>query len=222
MLRGFSGSREAAVGLVVANLVPLVGVLFYGWNAHSILVVYWLESGVVGVESVLKILRAAGEDDPEELPHMQLNERSVRGFVGRSNRKIAGFFVSHYGGFWLAHGVFVLIFPAAVEMPRASLRVIPLALVGLAVYHALSFRLNYVDGREFERTGPVTQMIEPYKRVFVLHLTVVLGFFAIGAVGASVSALAVMVLTKTVLDFWGHWREHERASDREPGPTVPA
>lgn len=218
MRRTFSGSRVAGAGLVVANLVPLVGVLFYGWNAHTILVVYWLESGVVGVESIPKIRRADGEDDPEELPSMSFNDRSVKSFVGDPNSDIAGFFASHYGGFWLVHGVFVFVFPLAVTSEAASLEVIPLALFGLVVYHAVSYRLNYVEGREFERTGPVTQMIEPYRRVLVLHVTIVLGFFAIGTLGAPAFALAVMVLAKTVLDFWGHWREHERARNR-PVPT---
>lgn len=33
----------ASVG--VSNLVPLVGVLFFGWDLPSILVMYWIETG---------------------------------------------------------------------------------------------------------------------------------------------------------------------------------
>lgn len=220
MRRSFAGSRTAAIGLVVANLIPLFGVLFGGWNAHSLLVVYWLESAVVGVESLFKILRAKGDDHPEELPQMSFNDTSVNAFVGQAKRAIASFFVFHYGMFWLVHGVFVLLFPGIGGMDPVSLGVVPLAAAGLVLYHALSYHLNYIGGREYERTGPVTQMVEPYKRVFVLHLTILLGFFGIALVGAPVGALAVMVLVKTALDFWGHWREHERARER-PIPTPP-
>ena len=106
-----SGPRMTAGTLIVANAVPLVGVLAFGWGLHSLLVIYWVESAVVGTASVAKILRAEGEDDPTELPSMKFNDRSVGSFVGESNRRIATFFVSHYGVFWLVHGLFVGIFP---------------------------------------------------------------------------------------------------------------
>ncbi len=49
-----------AVLLVAFNLIPLAGVLWFGWDLFSILVLYWLESGVVGVVNVLRIARAQG------------------------------------------------------------------------------------------------------------------------------------------------------------------
>ncbi|MFC4549214.1 MULTISPECIES: DUF6498-containing protein [Halorussus] len=57
------GSSPFAVGaLVVANFVPLVGVLWWGWSVFEVLVLYWVESGVVGAYNVPKILLAAGDD----------------------------------------------------------------------------------------------------------------------------------------------------------------
>ena len=57
-------SYGALVALIVANLIPLVGVLFLGWSVWNILVIYWLENGIVGVFNVLKMSTAAGEDAP--------------------------------------------------------------------------------------------------------------------------------------------------------------
>ena len=34
------------------NLVPLVGVLFLGWNVYTLLVLYWAENGIVGALNV--------------------------------------------------------------------------------------------------------------------------------------------------------------------------
>lgn len=209
--------RTTAAGLLLANAVPLIGVVALGWNLHSLLVGYWLESGAVGVASVAKIRRAEGEDDRAELPSIALNDRPVEWFLGRSNRRIATFFAGHYGSFWLVHGLFVLVLPAAFpDQSPASLPVVALAAVSLAAYHAVSYRINYVGQAEYEHSGPVTLMIEPYRRVLVLHLTVVFGAFAIAWIGAPVGALVVMVLVKTVLDLRGHWREHDRAQQRAP------
>ena len=51
-------SVGAVVALVAANAIPLAGVLWFGWNVWTILIVYWLENGIVGVYNVLKMLKA--------------------------------------------------------------------------------------------------------------------------------------------------------------------
>lgn len=234
---------QVTAGLVVANLVPLVGVVAFGWNLHSLLVLYWLESGVVGIESVAKILRAEGEDDPEELSSMRFEGRSgefvvvpelqealagvgmihseqfVESFRWESNRSIARFFVSHYGIFWLVHGVVLLAVLALDGIAPAAPRPVAVGTLGLVSYHVVSYMLNYVDAGEYEHTGPVTQMVEPYRRVLVMHVTIVFGGLLIALLGAPVSLLAVMVLLKLLLDLRGHWKEHDRARRREPTPT---
>ena len=216
MHSSWSGPRVAAAGLVLANLVPLFGIVAFGWTLHSLLVVYWLESGVVGAAYVAKIRRAEGEDDPEELPSWELNGRSADSFVGTSNGRIATFFLGHYGVFWAFHGLFVLYgFPDEFPgLEPASPRVVAVAAVSLAGYHAVSYWLNYLGQREYERNGPVTLMVEPYSRVFVLHVTIVLGAIPIQLFGAPAGALVVMVLVKTYFDLEAHRREHERARRR--------
>lgn len=211
-----SGTQTAAVGLVAANLVPLVGVLAFGWTLHSLLVAYWLESGAIGAAYIAKIRRAEGVDDPSAIPDWEFNGKSASSFVGASNAAVARFFAGHYGLFWGAHGLFVVIFYPA-EFPTlqpAGPSAVVVAAIGLAIYHAVSYRINYIDGGEYERNGPVTLMIEPYSRVFVLHVTIVIGAIPISWFGAPAGAVAVMVLVKTIFDYRAHKREHERARSR--------
>ncbi len=58
-----SGS-SARVGpqllLIAANLVPLVGVLFLGWDLLSILLLYWLETLLMSIFAMLRVLRQSG------------------------------------------------------------------------------------------------------------------------------------------------------------------
>lgn len=107
-----NSSTAAAVTLVLANLVPLAGVLFFGWNVWTIVIVYWLENGVVGIVNVFKIRRAAG---PYELGNtrMTLNGRPVD---ASSTAGLLSFFALHYGLFWVVHGVFVLTLPIFAAM----------------------------------------------------------------------------------------------------------
>jgi hypothetical protein len=46
--------------LVLANLMPLGGVLLLGWDPGALLFVYWLESAVVGFFNVIKMAQAEG------------------------------------------------------------------------------------------------------------------------------------------------------------------
>ena len=105
-----TSSVGAVVALVVANAIPLVGVLFLGWNVWNILVVYWLENGVVGAFNVLKMARAEGSGDGMGLT---MNGRLVTG-VARAT--LIPFFVIHYGLFWFVHGIFVLTLPLFTGM----------------------------------------------------------------------------------------------------------
>ena len=64
-----AGAAQAAVGdrfreyvvpfvlTVIANLVPVCGALFWGWNAVTILLTYWIETIVVALFCVLKMRR---------------------------------------------------------------------------------------------------------------------------------------------------------------------
>ena len=65
-----TASTRSAVLLVAANLIPLVGVLFFGWSLWTILVLYWVENGIVGFWNVPRIMLAQGAAVPRVLPQM--------------------------------------------------------------------------------------------------------------------------------------------------------
>src|SRR5437899_11071768 len=57
---GVTGLRvsPSALVLVAANLVPLAGVLFFGWSVFSTLLLFWVENVIVGAFNVLRMLVA--------------------------------------------------------------------------------------------------------------------------------------------------------------------
>jgi hypothetical protein len=65
--RRTTASRSVAA-LLVANAIPLIGVLFFGWSLLTILVIYWLENGIVGFWNVPRILLAQGSAVPSLPP----------------------------------------------------------------------------------------------------------------------------------------------------------
>lgn len=236
-----SSSSGIAVGLlVVVNLVPLAGVLWWGWDLWSILVLYWVENGIVGVVNVMKILLAEGP----MLGTGALGLASGIGGLGIGGRiGVALFFCVHYGIFWIGHGLFVLVFLPLItgfadfgltpELPGNTVPFMPFQLsvapdwslvwaaaAGLALSHGTSFVLNYVGRREYRTTSPAALMAAPYGRVVVLHLTIIFGAFVVVAIGSPVGALVVLVALKTLLDVAFHLREHRSVALTDPLPVA--
>src|SRR5687767_8576128 len=80
--------------LIAANVVPLVGVLFWGWDVFPLLLLFWVENVVIGALNVLKMLLA----DPEDAA------------LWAGKLFMVPFFCVHYGIFTSVHGAFVLSF----------------------------------------------------------------------------------------------------------------
>ena len=207
-------SVGAVVALVLANAIPLAGVLWFGWNVWTILIVYWLENGIVGVYNVLKMRKAEAPPDPDG-GSMRLNGRPVD---SGSTPALITFFVIHYGMFWLVHGIFVLTLPLFGMMAGDDVDLtsgldpvtIVVALIALTISHGVSYYVNFLRAGEYRRVSAAGQMFAPYGRLVVLHVTIILGGMAIAVTGAPEAAVAILVILKTVLDVGFHLAEHRR------------
>jgi len=228
----FGGNLLSVVGLIAVNLLPLIGVVFWGWSLMMVLVLYWLESGIVGVINVFKIARAEGgvDDPPVEVSGNRITIRlsGVASTMGKG--PIIGFFVLHYGIFWAVHGVFVFLMPLFAGLSNPAIDPTspgfglgpmdfgPLPLDGLvlaagllAASHVMSYFVNYIGRGEYLRATPAGQMMSVYGRVVVLHVTIILGAVVIGAFGTPIAALVLLVGLKTLIDLALHVLEHRRA-----------
>lgn len=47
--------NASVVVLILANLIPLVGVLFWDWSVFEVVVLYWLENVIIGGIYILKM-----------------------------------------------------------------------------------------------------------------------------------------------------------------------
>ena len=207
-------SRLALAALVAANLVPLLGVAALGWGVYDVMLIYWLENGVVGVYTLARMATA--------------------GRAPLATVVMGPFFVVHYGLFWLVHGVFVVTLfgptgPFVGSVPTAASNgpspafALPIigevpwaagagwALAGLLLSHGVSFVQNWLLGGERDGVDPREIMARPYGRVMVLHLTLLGGGFVVSALGAPLLALVLMVALKIGVDAAAHLRSHDAA-----------
>lgn len=232
-----TSTTSSAIVLVAFNLIPLAGVLFWGWNVATLLVLYWVENGIVGILNVPKILLARGPAEPG------VGALRINGRASTSNVGAAMFFLIHYGIFWVVHGIFVFSLPAFASFASGGLgglgtfqpvapgdlggafpgsmgaassagvrwpdmTAVAWGALGLAISHGASFVVNYLGRREYLRVSPGRQMFAPYGRLVILHLAILLGAFVSLVIGSPVGALVVLVILKTIVDLTLHLREH--------------
>lgn len=223
--RGRAIGRSAPIAvalLVAANLIPLLGVLFLGWDVATILVIYWLENGVVGLLNVPKILLAAGTREPVGgASRLAQADLAPAGSSANAGFVLAPFFFVHYGIFWVVHGVFVVFLTGGITRgvldPLGSVISDPVVLAGAAallISHGASFFMNFLGRREYLSVSPQSQMLQPYPRMVVLHLTIIGGGFVVQQLGQPVVLVALLVVFKTAFDLILHLREHARFRER--------
>jgi hypothetical protein len=212
------------VALLAANAIPLWGVLFLGWDAFYIVLLYWTENIVVGFYNALKMALAP-------MPHPAAH-------LGKLF--LIPFFIVHYGGFTAVHGFFVLALfhdggqgPPMGEMNwpcflvfvqmlfnviKYMYSVIPpqvrFVVLALFLSHGVSFVQNYLLKREYANAKPEKLMGSPYGRIVVMHIAILAGGFLTMAVGSPAPLLAVLVALKTILDVNLHNRSHKKAASK--------
>ena len=208
--------------LLLADLVPVVGVLFLGWQVFPIILLYWLENVVVGAFTALKMARAQGVGVPGQATMLINIGGRVRETDSLSRAAMIAFFCFHYGIFTLVHGVFVFVLFGFMGTRGSGLGSGGLAALGqwwfwlafacLIVSHWVSYRRNFIGAGEYLALSPAQVMQQPYGRVVVMHLTILGAGFLLTLIGAPLAGLLLLIGLKSGLDVRSFRREHHKVA----------
>jgi len=196
--------RMALVGLVAANVVPIVLALIFSWNIGDVAMFYWWENIVAGFYALLRIIFAQGS----------AQFRSGKLFL-------VPFFTFHYFFFCFIHVIFLRLlfgegdsfgespfFDSASDvidiLPEAGV----IGIVALLISHGVSFVKNYIMAGEYKTAHPMLEMFRPYGRIVVLHVCILAGGFAIHLLGSPMPMVILLMIGKTVLDVASHSIAH--------------
>ncbi len=188
----------SSLALIIGNLVPIVGVLFFEWELFPLILLYWLENVVIGIFNAFKMLTCSGSES----------------FVQRIFMTL--FFSFHYGMFCFGHGTFVVdLFGGDLESIPDALQIIiqdglKWALIALVISHAFSFLSNYLMGGELKQLSVSEVMFSPYKRIIVLHVFIIFGGIVLQSFGVSQIGLIILAVVKIVADYMAHKIEHKK------------
>ena len=228
--------HKSTYAIVASNLVPLIGVFLCGWDLRDVLLAYWVESGVVGVFNVLKMFFAYDSIKTREKRFKILGwafSISAKNKTAEERNNLFAFivriqfiatFASFFLMFMLIHGVFIIaltsggglkkgVFINYFTLKQVFKQTYP-ALVAFLISHGFSFFRNYLQRNEYQRATLGALMVQPYLRIFIMQLSLILGIGIVSLLGFTRSAgvLVFLVVIKTLLDVRAHIQERKRFS----------
>lgn len=187
--------------LIFSNIIPLVGVLFFSQDLKTIIILYWAETGIIGLFNILKILFV----DSEQKISLKIKILFI------------AFFSIHFGMFMIVHFVFLLafLFSRYLSDTLSLIQAMPFSyymLVGFFFSHGTSFVYNYFILGERKKVELQQLMIHPYSRVIIMHLTILFGGIVSIIFGQPVLLLILLIFGKTIADLIFHLKERERVT----------
>lgn len=212
-------------GLILANLATISLAILQNWDAATILFTFWVQSIIIGLFTVIKLLSADTALLAAELGKAE--EWTGRGPVASRGRVwtykilVAGFFTVHYSLFHLFY--YLLFFSDPVFGPVEYF--MGAGWIAAAIFllcHLFSFlfyRQNEPRGGQYMATA----ILLPYNRIVPMHLTMILGGTIAGllqllGIVTDLPVLVVFLLLKTCMDVRMHIVLHDR--EAHPGAVA--
>jgi hypothetical protein len=208
--------QPASLILLGANLVPLVGVIFWGWDAFVLLMLYWLETAIIAFWTIVRIAASS----PRALSDIKFGD----GKRTASPLGMAAFFTLHAGIFMAVHFLFLwelfsgqwsrrihgigafmdqMVIGTGLWVP---LLVLFVARGALMLFEAAKPHLLRWFNIAPRKPEPPTLgaggsiVFGLYLRIVVMQFAIIIGaWFAL--VFGSASALVILIVVKTAVDL---------------------
>jgi hypothetical protein len=207
----FDRTKTWPLGLVIAlNLIPVIGVVFWGWSAFALIVLYWLENLIVGVRT---------------LASMFANAALSGGATWIAALCLGAFFTIHYGIFCFGHGIFVMALfggsfygDSIIDLGGAVSRLfetqsnLAIGFASIVAWQVVQF-VRFIASGEVRRTNVLELMGSPYPRIIVLHVTIIFGGFLLMLLNQPIGGILVLALVKMAYDVADVLRDPKKKAE---------
>ena len=196
--------------LFIANLLPVVGVWFFNWSAQEVFLVYCLETIIIGIFALLKMLITGLIKKNDE---WQTTGGSI---IKQPFWFFMFFFLIHYSFFVAVQmGIFfsvsgigdqngITISNFFSKWPSLLTNDAYIMLGVFIVSYSFRFISDFILSGDYKTSSLGSLMFQPYGRIFVQQVTVILGSmllsFGAGKIFILVFAL-IKIFFEVFIDF---------------------
>ena len=185
--------------LILANLIPVYGVWFEGWNAAHIFLVFCLETIIIGIVNVVKMIAVAAI----------VKQDDIWGTNGRmtifSSLFLIIFFIFHYGIFvsvqtqifFGVSGLFksTTLLGSYLAIPKVLGNDGLLVLLIFITYYTLQTLYSFFILGAYKTISMTKLMFQPYGRIFIQQFVVIIGSMFL-VLGFNKFFIMILVLVK--------------------------
>lgn len=206
--------------IILVNIYPIAGVILFQWDYFYIVLLYIIETVIIGLYNVAKMIKAQGSGHKQTGAAASLN--NLGNSTSNSNPGciklfLIPFFLVHYNLFVIVQAVFVIVISVEVDnrdvmLSQFTSLAFLLSILILFLSHGYSFYKNYIKKGEYLQVTAPDLMLQPYKRIVIQQVTVIFGTFLILATNASVFFLVLLIILKTIFDIRAHLKVHNAFS----------
>ena len=210
--------------LALANMIPIIGVMLWGWGVYDVILLYWVEVIIIGLLHIPRMFLATGE--PED------------GSSSMPKLLTIPLFLLHFVIFWVVIGIvirhtlrikneegeaFASVFANPIgevlSMFGHSFSATLLGVIVLFLSHLFSLFWNYIGHREYREWETQELMFRPYSRVVILLVVILLAAMAVQMVGSPPMLILVLIGIKMLGDFGFHLYSHAKAEVLVPSSS---
>lgn len=201
---------SSEIFLIVANIFPIIGIFFFDWSIFSVLIAYWVETGVVLFYALVKgvylaINRKKKEDVSEVLFSIILN-------------------IAMYGCAMLIYFAVILnlAYPfSGIETTLSGvfkeyIKEIILMTVVFLISHGQSFYFNLIKNKEAEKIEVKELLSDSAHELFIRFLFMqsiaIIGWWIFEVTKGPIYLYVLFIIAKTLIDLNGHRKKHEMES----------
>ena len=193
---------HSVLTLIVVNLFPILGVIIFGWDIFEVVMLYVIETVIIGSYNVLKMSLVRGDQ----------------------KRFTILFFIFHYNFFILIQSIFVIVLIGGDNEGNMgpdisqgfhnlfslfSIRDFKIAVLLIVISQGIAVYKHFIKPKLYKHADLEKLMFEPYKRIFVQQFMAIGGAFIVMMLQAPMGFLIILILMKTFFDLRAHNKLHK-------------
>jgi len=149
----------SAISLVIANIFPLFAVLFMGWDVYTVLFLYVVETAVIGVYGIFKLIIVSKFWSIFVIPLFAFAYGMT---LMVPFAIVAAISDSHFKG---------------LKDTSAFFSDVKSGVIAYLISHGISFIFNYIGKKEYKGMTVENQMAASFQRIGLIFVSVLIGFF---------------------------------------------
>ncbi|MEK7447709.1 MAG: DUF6498-containing protein [Patescibacteria group bacterium] len=199
--------------LLAVNAIPVYGVLFLGWDIFTIMMIFWIETVVIGIVNIPKILMVpdVSKNIPEDA------SEDYKKFASAPRSVVLVLYILIFPCLMFIFYILIHLINAGELSETRDTNVdlslgIPLNqlaffVASFFISHLSSFYLNFYRKKEYLKTYPYSQMWGPVLRIFPFWFAIFISMAFFNKAGGLV---LVVIILKIIFDLGMHIYEHTK------------